>query len=122
MDIDAELEWNTTTLNGLKHIPDDILYTMARETLDMSVATEVIPMDTHRMKNSSVAAGVRGGSGDYYIGSYTSYASSVWNMPQESTNWTNPKSHNKWFVYTLNNHRQTIIDTAINKSWKKDML
>lgn len=121
LEIEAKLEWNTKTYENLKKLPDETLFAMAKQTLDLTVSKEFIPMDTHRMKNSSVAGGVRGSNGDYYIGSYTSYASSVWRMPQDTTNWTNDKSKSQWFAYTLNRYKQTIIDTAINKTWKDNM-
>ena len=124
LEIEAELQWSETALKGLKTIPDDILYTMARETLDRSynlIPMSNIPNHAGTLRRSSVGAGVRGGNGDYYIGSYTAYASRVWNM-KESTNWTTPGTNNKWFARGLKLHQANIINTAIDKSWKKDML
>ena len=123
MEITYEFQWNKQVQRGLNKIPDDILYTAAKETLDMSVPK--IPMSNIKghsgtLRRSSTAGGVRGGNGDYYIGSYTNYASSVWKMP-DSTNWTTPGTNNKWYARTLKEHGSTIIDNAINKSWRKDM-
>ena len=117
MEITYEFKWNEKVYNGLKTIPDDILYSIARQTLDMSYP--IIPKDTTKMARSSMSGGVRGSNGDFYIGSFTNYASSVWKMT--NVNWTTPGTNNKWFARTLNKHGSTIIDTAINKSWKKDM-
>lgn len=119
MEITYEFKWNEKVYNGLKTIPDDILYSIARQTLDMSYP--IIPKDTTKMARSSIAGGVRGSKGDFYIGSFTNYASYVWVMPQNTTHWTTNNTGNKWFARTLNKHGSTIIDTAINKSWKKDM-
>ena len=124
MEITYEFQWNKQVQRGLNKIPDDILYTAAKETLDMSVPK--IPMSNIKghsgtLRRSSTAGGVRGGNGDYYIGSFTNYASSVWVMPQNSTNWTNPNSKSKWYAYTLKNHKKTLLDSAINKAWKKEM-
>jgi len=123
MEITYEFQWNNKVLNGLQKIPDDILYTIARQTLDRSYP--LIPMSNlvnHKgtLRRSSIGGGVKGSSGDYYIGSYTNYASRVWSMP-ESTNWTTPRTNNKWYARTLNKYGKTIIDNAINKSWKEDM-
>lgn len=123
MEITYEFQWNKQVQIGLNKIPDDILYTIAKETLDMSVPT--IPMSNIKghsgtLRRSSTAGGVRGGNGDFYIGSYTNYASSVWKMP-DSTNWTTPGTNNKWYARTLKEHSSIIIDNAINKSWRKDM-
>ena len=121
MEITCSVEWNTKTLTGLHRIPDGTLYTIAKETLEMTISKEYIPWRTGDMMFSSVGNGVRGSNGDYYIGSFTNYASYVWVMPQNSTNWTNPNSKSKWYAYTLKNHQKTIIDNAINKTWKKEM-
>lgn len=124
MDVDAELRLNPKVMNGLKRIPDDILYTIAKETLDYS--QPIIPMS--KMKNhagtlrrATSSGGVKGGNGDYYIGSYTNYAKYVWKMPS-STNWTTPGTNNKWFARTLKEKGSVITNSAINKSWRKDML
>ena len=121
MDVDAELRLNPKVMNGLKRIPDDILYTIAKETLDMTRSNEAFPRNTKKLQMTSVAGGVRGSNGDYYIGSYTNYAKYVWKMPQ-STNWTNKRTKSKWYSYTLKTYGRTITDIAINKSWRKDML
>lgn len=123
MEVYYEFEWNNKVLNGLQRIPDDILYTIARQTLDRSynlIPMSAIPNHKGFLRLKSIGGGVKGGSGDYYIGSYTNYASRVWSMP-ESTNWTTPGTNNKWYARTLNKYGKTIIDNAINKSWKEDM-
>ncbi len=122
MDVSVEFKWNPKVQNGLKRIPDDILYTIAKQTLDLSVP--MIPQSnivghSGTLRRSSVSGGVRGGKGDYYIGSYTDYAKHVWNM--ENVNWTTPGTNNKWFARTLKQHSATIINNAIYKSWRKDM-
>lgn len=117
MEITYEFQWNTKVRLGLKKIPDDILYSVARQTLDLSYP--IIPKDTTTMARSSMSNGVRGGNGDFYIGSFTDYASYVWKM--ENVHWTTPGTTNKWFARTLNKNGKTIIDNAINQSWRKDM-
>lgn len=122
MDVSCELRWNPKTKIGLKNIPNDILYTIAKQTLDMSVP--MIPMSKIKghagtLRRSSISGGVRGGKGDYYIGSYTKYAKRVWNM--ENVNWTTPGTNNKWYARTLKKHSSTIINNSINQSWRKDM-
>lgn len=124
MDIDAELRLNPKVMGGLKRIPDDILYTIANETLSFS--EEIIPMSKIKnhagtLRRETASGGVKGGNGDYYIGSYTSYAKHVWNMPS-GTNWTTSGTNNKWFARALKQNQAVIINNAINKSWRKDML
>ena len=120
MDVSVEFKWNPKVQKGLQQIPDDILYTIGKELLDTTLSNESIPYKTGDMYRSSASGGVRGSKGDYYIGSYTNYAKYVWNMPQ-STNWTNKKSKSKWYAYNLKKHGTTIINSAITKSWRKDM-
>ena len=122
MDAEVEVKWNTKVQNGLKRIPDDVLYGIAKQTLDMS--QPYIPMSNtpnHKgtLRRATMSGGVRGGSGDYYIGSYTNYASSVWKM--ENVNWTTPGTNNKWFARTLKKHQATITNNAVNQAWRKDM-
>lgn len=117
MEITYEFQWNQKVKNGLDKIPDDILYAVARQTLDMSYP--IIPKDTHTMARSSMSGGVRGSNGDFYIGSFTDYAVYPWKM--ENVHWTTPGTNNKWYARTLNKYGKTIIDNAINQSWRKDM-
>lgn len=122
MDTYVEFKWNNKVKNGLKKIPNDVLYLIAKQTLDMS--SPLIPMSKIKghsgtLRRSGFSRGVRGGDGDYYIGSYTKYAKYVWNM--EGVHWTTPGTNNKWYARTLKKHSKVIIDNAINQSWKKDM-
>lgn len=122
MDVSVEFKFNQKVLNGLKVIPDDVLFEIAKQTLDLSVP--MIPMSkivghSGTLRRSSISGGVRGGRNDYYIGSYTNYAKHVWNM--EGVNWTTPGTNNKWFARTLKKHSSTIINNAVNQSWRKDM-
>ena len=129
MDVSCEVKWNPRVQMGLKKIPDDILFVIAKQTLDLSVP--VIPQSnitSHAgtLRRSSVAGGVRGGHGDYYIGSYTVYASYQYRGERADgthvvRNYTTPGTNNKWFARALKKHSKTIVNNAINQSWRKDM-
>ena len=124
MDVTFEVKWNDKTLNSLKRIPDEVLYNVARQTLDMSV--NIIPKSVGKatsgnLRRTSLIGAVRGGNGDYYIGSYTNYAKRVWNMNDTTTNWSTPNTHSQWYARTLKNYGSVIINNAINKSWKETM-
>lgn len=126
MEVSVKLVPNTKTQAGLKVIPDRVIHTVARMTLDTARDTDIIPMSPPgtktrgQLRRTSMAGGVRGSNGNYYIGSYTSYASYVWKMP-DSTNWTDKKSNNRWYTRTLKRHGQTITQNAINKTWRDVM-
>ena len=117
MDVTYEFQWNEKTRNGLRRIPDSILFSVARQTLDMSYP--IIPKDTHTMARQTVSIGVRGGNGDFYIRSSPEYASHVWKMT--NVHWTTPGTNNQWFARALNQYRTTIINNAISRGWKENM-
>lgn len=125
MEVSVKVVPNTKTQAGLKVIPDRVIFTIARMTLDTARDTDIIPMSPPgtktrgQLRRTSMAGGVRGSNGNYYIGSYTSYASYVWNM--EGVNWTTPGTDNKWYTRTLKRHGQTITQNAINKAWRDVM-
>ena len=124
MDYEVEFKPNPKVERGLKEIPDDILYSIARQTLDMSV--NIIPKSvgqatSGKLRRTSLSGGVRGSHQDYYIGSYTNYAVHVWNMNDATTNWTTPNTHSQWYTRTLKKNGQTIINNAITRSWKEKM-
>lgn len=118
MNIAVEFKPNKKTESGLKRIPDEVLYRIARQTLDMT--SPIIPKDTGRLRTSSNSGGVRGGNGDYYIGSYTDYATYVWNM-NDSVNWSEPGTHSQWYTRTLKEKGEVIINNAVNQAWKELM-
>lgn len=124
MEVTYEFNMNPKTKQGLKNIPSDILYSIAKQTLDISYP--IIPMSDitgHRgtLRRSSISGGVRGADNDYYIGSYTSYASHVWSLNDQTTNWTTRGTHSQWFARTLKEKGHGIIQVAINQAWKENM-
>jgi hypothetical protein len=125
MDVSVEFKWNPKTKSGLQRIPDEILYTCAKQTLDLSLSQSLIPKSNTvghagTLRTATMSYGVHQSPGDMTIGSPTGYASYVWVMP-ESTNWTTPGTNNKWFARTLKRYSSTILNNAVNQSWKKVM-
>ena len=122
--VETEVVFNKKTMKALDQMPDDIVYSIAVQTLDMSIP--VIPQSeavNHKgtLRRKSKAGGVRGSDGDYFIGSYTNYASYVWAMNDETTNWTTPGTHSQWYTRVLKENGQVIIDNAINQTWKDNV-
>ena len=121
--VSVELKLNKGTLEKIENLPDKIVYKIARKTLDYSNA--VIPMSrglktSGQLRRQSMSYGVRGSNGDYHIGSPTSYANRVWNLPDRGTNWTTPNTHSKWFEYALKMHQKSIVDSSINEVNKEN--
>lgn len=104
---------NQDTKEQLKTMPDKVIRLVAQEVLDRSYS--LIPKDTKQMALSSKSKGVTGANGNYYIGSYTKYAHSVWNMDPETTNWTEPGTTSKWYLVGWKKYRTAIMTDAVNR-------
>nr|DAL31256.1 MAG TPA_asm: Minor capsid protein [Caudoviricetes sp.] len=113
MNYDVEAKWYAGAPQKIKDNPNKILYTVARQTLDITY--KHIPMDTGKMRKSSMSAGVRGSKGDYYVGSYTSYAKKVWNYGL-GTNWTTPDTFGKWYKVIYDKNSTLFLDRAIERN------
>ena len=119
MEITYDLQIDKQTEKAFKQMPDTLMFEIAKMTLDLTYP--IIPKDTKKMALETVANGVKGSDGDYYLESSPEYASHVWNMDDVTTNWTTPGTHSQWFARTLEENGQTIIDASINKAWKETM-
>ena len=115
--VNVNFEWLPGMENKiLKQIPDRIIFSLARTTLDLSFP--IMPELTGKMKSTSLAKGVQGGDGVYRIGSYTDYASYVYVMPQ-STHWTTPGTQAHWFHHTLEKYGNIILQEAVEREFKQ---
>lgn len=94
MKTEVSVKLDPSLKQNLTQREDRMMFEIASDTLRESET--VIPKDTGRMRQSSMTAGVKGSNKDYYIGSYTSYATYVWNFP-DTTHWTTPGTNNRWF-------------------------
>jgi hypothetical protein len=111
---------NKKTEKILLGLPNDIMYTVARITLDMSM--KKVPMSrgkttSGQLRRSTTAYGVRGSDGNYSIGSAVSYAKYVYKMP-DSNNFTTPGTSGKWFHKTFKQHQVSIVKNAIAQTKK----
>ena len=105
--IDPNLKENMTQRQ------DRMVFAIASDTLKESEST--IPMRTGAMRKSSISAGVKGSNMDYYIGSYTSYATHVWNFP-DNTNWTTPGTNNRWYERVWREKGTLITFNAVERN------
>lgn len=116
----AKARWYPNAQAKLKKYPDKVMYAIASITLDMSYPS--IPMSTGygsgKLRQSTKGAGVRGSNGNYHIGSYTDYASYVYNMP-DSTNWSTPGTNAEWFLRTFKKKKDVILKNAIERNQLK---
>lgn len=114
----VELRWNPGVQKNLTEtIPDKIIQEVARDTLDLTYPS--IPEKTGKTKRSSKAAGVRGGNGEYWIGSYTNYAKHVYVMDNAKTHWTTPGTNSYWYKEYWLKHGQAILSMVLERNKKK---
>ena len=124
MNYSVEVQPNKKVEQGLKKLPDETIYKMARKTLDLSqthIPMSALPRHSGTLRKSTMARGVRGSKGDYYLTSPTNYATRVWNLSDNGTNWTISGTHSKWFAWTLKTYNKQIEDSSINEAWKDTM-
>ena len=121
MEIEAKFEKNILTEKKIKKIPNEILFSVAKQTLDFTIP--IIPMSVGKatsgtLRRTSVQGGVRTCEGGYFIGSFTDYASRVWNLDDNSTNWSTTGTHSQWYARTLKEKGKVILENATNQTWK----
>lgn len=112
MKVSVTFKPNKKTENKLKNAPNKVTYEIARRTLDLTVPH--IPMNTGKMRATSTSAGVRGKDGDYWIGSYTSYAIKVWYY--KDVHWTTPSTFGKWYEEIWRKHKSSIEKNVLERN------
>ena len=108
----VEVKWIPSAKKKVLEAPDKMLYGIAYETLHRTMPN--IPKDTGYMRKTSLNGGVKGSSGDYYIGSYTNYAKYVWAKPK-STNWSEPNTFGKWYEEIWKKQGKSIVDSCVGR-------
>lgn len=102
-------------INSYKEL---VIYGIARNTLDYTLANNRFPYLSGELQRSAVAEGVRQESKyTFYLGAEgTDYAEYVWQMPQETTNWTNPDTYSQWYIRTFKDKKEIITRNAIDNA------
>ena len=107
-----DFNWTPGAQKKILNAGNVITYAVARQTLDRTYPH--IPQLTGKMRKTSMAAGVRGQNGDYYIGSYTNYAKYVWVRPK-SANWSEPNTFGKWYEEIWKKQGKSIVDSCVGR-------
>ena len=107
-----DFNWTPGAQKKILNAGNVITYATARQTLDITFPH--IPKLTGKMRKTSMAAGVRGQNGNYYIGSYTDYAKYVWIKPK-STNWSEPNTFGKWYEEIWKKQGKSIVDSCVGR-------
>ena len=109
------IKYDKTTMNKLKNMPDKIIYSVARQTLDRVGSMKITPYRSGRMERSMFTEGVKKTSSKVYtIGDYTNYAQYVYGKPQ-NTNWTNPNSKAKWFDWFWRTQGKNVFESTVKR-------
>ena len=119
IDVTTSVDLNKKTFKTLEEFPSKMLYSVARQTLDLTYPT--IPLSDRknrgRLRSSSMAYGVKQHTPlDYSIGSETDYAKYVWNMDNEKTHWTTPGTQSKWYERVYKKKGKSILQNAIDEA------
>lgn len=110
---DVKVNWYPGKKKEVLEASDKIMYAIARQTLDRSLIH--IPFKSGKMRQTSMAAGVRGSDGNFYVGSYTDYAKYVWVMPRK-THWSEPGTFGKWYQETYKKFMKNIVSISIKEN------
>lgn len=117
MEVISKFQWEPGAQKKISEQPDKVCYTIARITLDLTEPH--IPLSNKiyagNLRRTSMSAGVRGTNKDYYIGSYTDYASYVWDMGS-GTRWSTPGTFGKWYEQIFKSKYNTIVNNAIERN------
>lgn len=122
IEVNAELQEDKITKYWLKESPGYFLYSIASQTLDLAYPT--IPLsdgkNRGRLRSSSRAYGVQQHTElDYSIGSQTDYASYVWVMDNETTNWTTEGTGSEWYDRVFREKQDLMVVNAIKEMNEK---
>lgn len=100
---------------------DDVVFNVARQTLDLTNTGGHFPYLTGELSRASMAEGVvKEKHATYYVGAEgVDYAKYVWKYPQKGTNWTNKETYAQWYVTQFKNKKELIIQNAISKAKEK---
>ena len=112
----VEIKYNKTTMNKLEKLPDNLVYEVARQTLDRVGSMKITPYRDGRMERTMFSEGVKKtSSGVYTIGNYTDYAEYVYGKSQ-NTKWTNPNSKAQWFDYFWRTQGKNVTNSVIARN------
>ena len=116
--IEEEFTIDKSLYKNLDNFIDKVIYSVARQTLDMSYNT--IPLSNNvnsgRLRASSLAYGVQGSNKQYTIGSTTNYAKYVWVMNNNTTNWTTAGTGSEWYTRYFKIYGKGIVSQAIEEN------
>lgn len=99
---------------------DDVVFNVARATLDFTNSKGHFPYLTGELNRASMAEGVvKESYATYHLGaSGVNYAPAVWDYPQ-NTNWTNPNTYAQWFITEFKNDKELIMEQAVSRAKSK---
>lgn len=94
---------------------DDVVFNVARATLDFTDTEERFPHLTGELQGASMDEGVvKEKHATYHLGAEgVDYAPYVWKMPQK-THWTNDRTYAKWYQKVFKEKKEIILDKAVS--------
>lgn len=93
--MDVKISYNNKTLDKIENANDRIMYAIARRMIDQVGNLKATAYRSGETERSMFTHGVGQDDQGYYIGNFTSYASSVYKLKR--ANWTNKLTKPQWF-------------------------
>lgn len=119
--IDVKIEMpKELPVKELAQYCDDVVFNVARATLDFTNTGEHFPHLTGDLQTASMVEGVvKESNAVYHVGARgVDYAPYVWKMSQ-NVNWTNKKTYAQWYVKQFNEKKELIMQRAVSMAKQK---
>lgn len=120
MDIKFNVEiTNKIPTEKINTYTDLVVFGVARTTQDFTYSESRFPRKTGNLERSSMAQPIRKEKDMIYCldnPSGATYGGYVWDMPQNTTNWTNPNTYSKWFATVYQNKKEVITQLAVDNA------
>jgi len=105
--------WNEGAKKKMIDTPHKVVYATMRQLLDYTEPT--IPMKSGNLRRQTMTWGVMKDYKGYYVMSKTNYATHVYNLNSETTNWTTFGTNSEWFGKMWKEKKDLFIKTAIER-------
>ena len=105
-------------IDKIESYKDLCVFGVARNVLDYTLADNRFPYLSGNLQRSAMAEGVKKESEcTYYLGAAgADYAVYVWDMPQETTKWTNVDTYSEWYVKVYSEKKEIITQNAVDNA------
>ena len=98
----------------INQFEDRVVYNTAVITREMTKSSSSYPYLTGNLARTEMSIPVQGRNKEYSLLAGVDYAIFVWNMA--GVKWTNSATKPQWYLTNYKLHKESIINTAINRA------